>query len=155
MSQGSRNPILFGWISNFSFLPGPKLSLPSVKWLPIPTVLVMGEVKSSLSYPHERQVVNQYRIITVGTMCSLHLLEPLFAFCIFSLGVKPHPVLPPPPLDGQTQQKLCKLKLMELPSPSIIIFIPSVRDDSAASSLKRDRDKKKEKEKEKNMLNCC
>lgn len=79
-------------------------------------------------------------------MCSLHLLEPLFAFCIFSLGIKPHPVLPPPPLDGQTQQKLCKLKLMELPSPSVIIFIPSVKDDSVISSLKRDRDKDSEGE---------
>lgn len=49
LSWSRRNPILFGWISYLSFLPGPKLSLPSVKWLPIPTVLVMGEVKSSLS----------------------------------------------------------------------------------------------------------
>lgn len=74
LSWSTRNPILFGWISNFSFLLGPKLSLPSVRWLPIPTVLAMGEVKSSLSYPHERQVVNQYRIITVGTMCKFTLI---------------------------------------------------------------------------------
>lgn len=80
-------------------------------------------------------------------MCSLHLLESLFAFCIFSLRVEPHPVLPPPSLDGQTQQKLCKLKLMELPSPSIIIFIPSVKGDSAISSLERDRDKDRERKK--------
>lgn len=30
LSWSSRNPILFGWISHFSFLLGPKLSLPSV-----------------------------------------------------------------------------------------------------------------------------